>query len=179
MNKTLKMILISAAALLLISALSACSLVKMVVPETSGPVETEAETPAVTAPVAEAAPAKTENEPEPQAAVTEEPAPVQETTSSVSESEPSPATPQPFYGIWVAAFKDEQSAKDTVSKLKEKGFDAVMLISSQWSNLNQETWYIVSAGSYTTKDAAQKDLPSVQAAGYSDAYIKHTGDWKG
>ena len=114
MNKTLKMILISAAALLLISALSACSLVKMVVPETSGPVETEAEAPAVTAPVPETAPEKTEAESEPQAAVTEESTPVQETTSSVSESEPTPSTPQPFYWIWVADFKDEQSAKDTV-----------------------------------------------------------------
>ncbi len=175
----IRKITLLAAALLLISMISACSLVKMVIPETSGPVATQAEAPDETAPAPEAAPEKTEAEPESQAAPAEEPSAVQEATSSVSESEPTQATPQPFYGIWVAAFKEEQNAKNAVSELQKKGFDAVMLVSSQWSNLNQEKWYVVSAGSYATMDAAQKDLPSVQAAGYSDAYIKHTGDWKG
>ena len=52
-------------------------------------------------------------------------------------------------------------------------------ISSEWSNLNPEKWYCSSAGTCYTKSEAETVLDAIQAAGYSDAYIKYSGNYIG
>ncbi len=85
---------------------------------------------------------------------------------------------EPFYGIWCCAVKEEDEAVKVAQDLDEKGFDGSVIISSAWTDLNQDKWYVVTAGIYDSELQAQNDLPNVQNAGYKDAYIKYTGDRK-
>lgn len=58
------------------------------------------------------------------------------------------------------------------------GFDAQVFVTTDWSNLNTEKWYVITAGIYGTKEAASAVLPDVQRV-CSDAYIKYSGNWQG
>ena len=86
--------------------------------------------------------------------------------------------PTPFYGIWCHASKKRKDAEKGAKSLREYGFDADVYVTTDWSNLNQEKWYVVSAGEYSTKKAANNNLESVQDV-YPDAYVKYTGEWQG
>ena len=82
----------------------------------------------------------------------------------------------PFYGIWCAAFKEEDGAVRTVSDMEKYGLPAEIFISSDWSNLNSERWYVITAGKYDTREEAEQALPGVQNY-YENAFIKYTGEW--
>lgn len=85
-----------------------------------------------------------------------------------------------FYGIWVGASKKEDEAYKIVDKLNAKGIsDACVLLSSDWSNLNSDPYYVVTAGKYDTEDEAKADLTAVKSAGFNDAYVKNSGDYIG
>lgn len=84
-----------------------------------------------------------------------------------------------FYGIWVLATKDEGQARQLLEKLCDMGFEAELHISSEWRDLNQEKWYVVTTGRYETEEEANYDLPRVKDAGFAGAYIKFTGDYMG
>ena len=111
------------------------------------------------------------------------------TASTVTVSEPivSQQTPQdnlparrstdPFYGIWVGASKELNDCEAIVSELNGKGYSATVHDTVSWSNLNSEHWYVVTAGEYSTEDAANAALENVKSAGYPDAYVKYTGSW--
>ena len=43
-----------------------------------------------------------------------------------------------FYGIWCGASKDEAVAKNIADSIREKGFSAEVVITTDWSNLNKE-----------------------------------------
>ncbi|MBS6951137.1 MAG: hypothetical protein KH179_10955 [Blautia sp.] len=53
-----------------------------------------------------------------------------------------------------------------------------VFVTTDWSNLNTEKWYVITAGIYGTKEAASAVLQDVQRV-CSDAYIKYSGNWQG
>lgn len=63
-------------------------------------------------------------------------------------------------------------------KIRGNGFDAQVFVTTDWSNLNTEKWYVITAGIYGTKEAASAVLQDVQRV-CSDAYIKYSGNWQG
>jgi uncharacterized protein YjdB len=84
----------------------------------------------------------------------------------------------PFYGIWCTATKNYSNAKKAAYNLQNKGFDAEVILTTDWSNLNTERWYVVTAGIYSTRSNANAALSSVRTI-YPDAYVKFTGEWQG
>lgn len=82
----------------------------------------------------------------------------------------------PFYGIWCAASKDEGLIKDIAAEMSKNGLPAEVYITTDWSNLNTERWYVISAGRYASREEAEKALPQVKKY-YNDAYIKYSGDY--
>ena len=105
---------------------------------------------------------------------------IEETNSQSdnSQSDSSKNTPSPFYGIWCGAAKTEAEAQKQAKKIRENGFDAQVFVTTDWSNLNTEKWYVITAGTYGTKEAASAVLQDVQRV-CSDAYIKYSGNWQG
>lgn len=88
----------------------------------------------------------------------------------------------PFYGIYCSASKDSSEAQGQAKQVCQEGFDGQVVYSPDWSNLNQEPWYCVTAGIYDTEQEAKNMLSSVQAS-HRDAYVKYSGDcqnvWNG
>ncbi len=95
------------------------------------------------------------------------------------ESSAPQETHAPFYGIWIAASGDYDEVKAYADEMRERGFNAGVYVTTDWSNLNPVRWYVVSAGEYPSEEAAEADLFNVRDAGWTDAYIKYTGDFKG
>ena len=86
----------------------------------------------------------------------------------------------PFYGIWCAADEGHYEAELYAQQLREDfGFSSArVFLTSDWSNLNPESWYAVSAGVYSSEDEAYNYLGAVQSY-YSDAYVKYSGTYIG
>ena len=84
----------------------------------------------------------------------------------------------PFYGIWCGASKDWDSAERIASEMNDFGLPAEIFVTTDWSNLNTEKWYVISAGAYSTEQEAKNMLGRVKEY-KSDAYIKYSGDWIG
>ncbi len=85
----------------------------------------------------------------------------------------------PCYGLWSAASKNQDDAARMADDMIKEGFDADVMITTDWANLNKEKWYVVTIGMYATNEEAVKNLQFVHAAGYSNAYIKYSGDYVG
>lgn len=85
----------------------------------------------------------------------------------------------PFYGIWCYGVKDASQADSYAEKVSAKGFDGRVFVSSDWDNLNPEKWYVITAGVYDTEQEAKDALKEVKAAGYTDAYVKYSGEYIG
>ena len=81
-----------------------------------------------------------------------------------------------FYGVWISAFTDEEDADKLKSELDDKGFDAIVLLSSEWSEMNSKPFYCVSAGRCLDESEAEGLLANVKSEGYKDAYVKYTGN---
>jgi cell division protein FtsN len=99
------------------------------------------------------------------------PPPVQVPTSQ-------PSGNSPFYGVWVGASKNQTEAQNIANEVSQYGFSGQVFITTDWSNLNNEAWYVVTAGTYSSKSSADAALSSVKKY-YADAYVKYSGDWKG
>ena len=85
----------------------------------------------------------------------------------------------PFYALFVGGYKDRQAALNEAERYKDLGYsDTIVIISTDWSNLNKERWYCVTVGTYGTKAEAENMLPEIQRE-CPDAYVKYTGDYKG
>lgn len=76
----------------------------------------------------------------------------------VQQSDSSQSSISPFYGIWCSAAKTEAEAQKQVKKIRENGFDAQVFVTTDWSNLNTEKWYVITAGTYGTEEAASAVL---------------------
>ena len=85
---------------------------------------------------------------------------------------------EPFYGIWCYASKDEQEAQRVADDYRQQGLDARVCLTTDWSELNPEPWYVVTAGAYRTEGEAQQALAAVQSV-QPDAYVKYSGEWQG
>lgn len=83
----------------------------------------------------------------------------------------------PFYGIWCGAAKSESGAEKEANALRDKGLDVQVFFSPDWSNLNQEEWYVITAGVHASEADAKNYLPTVQAV-YPGAYIKYSGEYQ-
>lgn len=84
---------------------------------------------------------------------------------------------EPFYGLWVDAFKNEDDARDLVSKLQALDLPATYVYSCDWANMNKDPYYCVSIGRSDTKEEAESYKDAAKSAGYGSAYVKHTGDY--
>ena len=58
--------------------------------------------------------------------------------------------------------------------MRNAGYPAEVYVTTDWSNLNSENWYVVTAGTYGTESAAKNALSHVQEY-YRDAYVKYSG----
>lgn len=83
-----------------------------------------------------------------------------------------------FYGIWCGASKSFGEAQGFAYQMQQQGFPAAVFLTTDWSNLNPEPWYVISAGSWPTQQSAEEALSRIQAA-YPDAYIKYSGSYQG
>ncbi|MBR4543074.1 MAG: SPOR domain-containing protein [Lachnospiraceae bacterium] len=79
-----------------------------------------------------------------------------------------------FYGIWIAAEKDEEKAVEKAMDLHDMDYDSYMTYSPEWENLNSKPFYCVTAGRYASEAEANAALDAVKSA-YPDAYVKFTG----
>ena len=86
---------------------------------------------------------------------------------------------EPFYGVWVSASKDYEEALSMARELESAGLSSYVFMTTDWSNLNPEPWYVISAGRARTDSEARSLCDRVQAAGYDDAYVKYSGDYIG
>lgn len=99
--------------------------------------------------------------------------------SSSQETQPAQQpVNSPFYGIWCYGTKEESEADSYAESLKASGFDARVFVTTDWSNLNTEKFYVVTAGVYAVESDANAALASVQSV-YPDAYVKYSGDFQG
>lgn len=88
------------------------------------------------------------------------------------------AVDKSFYGVWCDASKDSGAVYAAAEQMQQEGFEAAVFVTSEWSNLNRERYYAVTAGIYHTKTEAEDALSHVKDV-YPDAYVKYTGDWIG
>lgn len=87
---------------------------------------------------------------------------------------------KPFWGVWCGAFKDKTNAdKYAWEIIHNTEIGAIVLVSTDWENLNSDRYYVVTAGTYSTEAAAEKALKQVKSAGYSNAYVKYSGSPRG
>lgn len=124
---------------------------------------------AVDEPGSEAA-AEPEDEPEAVPALEAAPAP---------EAEPVASEISPYWGVWVGAFSHLENAQDRMADASANGLPSPRIeMSSDWSNLNQAGYYVVSVGRCGSQAEAEALLAEAQAY-YADAYVKYTGDYQG
>lgn len=105
--------------------------------------------------------------------------PARSTKAASTEEASTTDGPDPFYGVWCYSSKDMDVAQSKADELSRHGLDGNVYISNEWSNLNKERWYCVSAGKSLTEADAEKVLDAVRNAGYSDAYIRYSGEYIG
>ena len=74
--------------------------------------------------------------------------------------------------------EEENRQQEQAKKIRGNGFDAQVFVTTDWSNLNTEKWYVITAGTYGTEEAASAVLPDVQRV-CSEAYIKNSRNWQG
>ena len=87
-------------------------------------------------------------------------------------------TPKSFYGVWCAASKSYAEILQKQDELTACGFPSKVYYTAQWSNLNSEGWYALSAGPYASQEYAQDRLLVIQKY-YPDAYVRYSGEYIG
>lgn len=103
--------------------------------------------------------------------------PVADTTQSTSNEKSSEYNNDtPFYGIWVYASKSCDEASSFADEVSSNGFNGYTEVTTDWSNLNKEKWYVVTAGKYSSENEAKTQLNEVKKK-YPDAYVKYSGDY--
>lgn len=83
----------------------------------------------------------------------------------------------PFYGIWVYASKSYDEAVNFANEVYSNGFNSYTENTKYWNNLNNEEWYVVTAGKYSSEKEANNQLNGVKEK-YPDAYVKYSGEYK-
>lgn len=99
-------------------------------------------------------------------------------SGSSGTSSTSAAGTEPFWGVWIGAFNHRQNALERAAQARDLGFSNVRVeFSSNWTELNQAGYYVVSAGAFSSKAEAERVLSSARQY-FSDAYVKYTGTYK-
>lgn len=83
-----------------------------------------------------------------------------------------------FYGIWCGASEDYEKAENMENNIREQGIETDIYYTPEWSNLNSEPWYALSAGSYSSEEEANENLKKIQMV-IPNAYVKYSGDFLG
>ena len=86
---------------------------------------------------------------------------------------------EPFWGVWTFASKSASEAMECATSMTAKGFDSTIELTTDWSNLNDEEWYVVTTGMWRDREEAERMVSSLRTAGYSDAYAKYSGEYVG
>ena len=86
---------------------------------------------------------------------------------------------EPFWGVWTFASKSASEAMECATSMTAKGFDSTIELTTDWSNLNDEEWYVVTTGMWRDREEAESMASSLWLAGYSDAYAKYSGEYVG
>lgn len=82
-----------------------------------------------------------------------------------------------FYGVWCQADKSYDRICESAEYMRSLGFDARVLRTWDWSNLNPDKYYAITIGEHETLEEANKILAQVKSV-YPDAYVKYTGTLK-
>lgn len=83
-----------------------------------------------------------------------------------------------FYGVWVGAAKDQNSAVKMADQFEKNGISIDIYVTTDWENLNTKKYYVLTAGTYFSKEDAEAELQVVKNSGYKDAYVKYSGEHK-
>lgn len=83
-----------------------------------------------------------------------------------------------FYGIWCYGSKGIEDAENYAETMRQNGYEAQVFLTTDWSNLNAEAYWVVTAGVYSSEADAYDALPGVQNW-CADAYVKYSGNWLG
>ncbi|WP_316637679.1 SPOR domain-containing protein [uncultured Ruminococcus sp.] len=97
-------------------------------------------------------------------------------TFTINNKPSSTSASTPFYGIWVYASKSYDEASDFAKNVSSKCYNGYVEDTTNWSNLNSEKWYVVTAGRYASEKEANNKLAEVKKY-YPDAYVKYSGDY--
>lgn len=92
--------------------------------------------------------------------------------------ETAPPTAKPFYGVWWGAYYTEAEAQNLAESVREKGFDPKVFVTTDWSNLNSDEYYVVAVGVYSSEDEADEALLDIEKS-CPGAYVKYSGNWQG
>ena len=79
-----------------------------------------------------------------------------------------------FTGIWIGADKTLEGAKALADSTPAEIRPVQIFLTTDWSNLNPEPWYVLTAGMYASAYEAELMLPEIQQY-IPDAYIKYSG----
>lgn len=107
-----------------------------------------------------------------------DPSASEEVDNTPADEEVGEKKPEPFYGIWVAATEEIEYALDLADQFRGYGLDAQVFLTTDWSNLNPLRYYVITIGTYASREEAEAMLPTVKTY-VSNAYVKYTGDWQG
>ena len=95
------------------------------------------------------------------------------------EQEHPGASGSAFWGVLIASCKDPSNAETFATEARSAGFSgATVLTSTDWENLNPERWYVVTLGQYASQADAEAALEKARKVGYSDAYVRYSGNPK-
>lgn len=83
---------------------------------------------------------------------------------------------EPFWGVWIFASMNEAESQAMADEATSAGFDASIIDSSEWSNLNTAQWFCVTVGRFASEEAAEEARRFAVDSGYSSAYVKYSGD---
>lgn len=83
----------------------------------------------------------------------------------------------PFWGVWAYASKDLGEAVGFAQGAASEGFAAEVFLTTDWANLNDEPWYVVSLGCVSSEGEAYDVLARAQSGSHPDAYVKYSGDY--
>lgn len=80
---------------------------------------------------------------------------------------------QPFYGIWCEASKYYPGMVKLAQQWEALGYSPKIVITTDWSGLNKESWYAITPGVYYSQADAESMFPIIQSI-YPTAFIKYT-----
>ncbi len=85
-----------------------------------------------------------------------------------------------YYGVFLSAFANPDDCADTEAKLQDAGYTYCPIVyTPDFTLLNPDPYYCVTAGLFTTEEKAQEVLDDIKKAGFNDAYVKNAGQYIG